>query len=457
MSEQAGRWVRVSTTGQDETQQIPDVDAWCDSHGYAYGDHDYVIHGASAHKGNKKFDRMWAQVLSDMRDGRITVLVVWKLDRIDRKLNTFKMLADVADIPGCRVEFVTQPHLNDLTTMGGRIALKVQEEIAYAESADKSDRSRMTQNTIKANGGFRGRPVYGYRVTGTEKNKQLVIVPAEKAIIREAADRYLAGESVNQIADDFNSRGIPAPMYRGKPGKEWYAKTLGGLLRSPSMAGRVMDASGHTMYECEGILTWDEHKRIDERLTSRAHRKGISPGNVALLTSTLFDSEGHPLYTINKGRPSYTYYCRKCHDGVSVELMDSRINGLMANSVKPHMVRTLIPGDSVNEDIAKLSQDITELDPTADGWLDTVTAMSARMAELKAMPRKGSRYELVANGQTEGQWWEGQSIAEQRDYLLSLGLRFVVLSETEWKIVIPESAELAHEVILDRVLGSDSV
>src|SRR5258708_5215654 len=93
-AEQAGIWLRVSGGRQDETSQVPDIAGWVDGHGYEHGP-TYTVHGGSAFKGNRKFDRAWASVLDDMRHGRITVLVVWKQDRLDRKLNTFQMLADV--------------------------------------------------------------------------------------------------------------------------------------------------------------------------------------------------------------------------------------------------------------------------------------------------------------------------------------------------------------------------
>jgi DNA invertase Pin-like site-specific DNA recombinase len=132
MAEKAGNWLRVSEAVQDEASQIPDLVRWNESHDYEVA-RTYTIHGKSAFKGNRKFDETWARVLSDMRYGEIDVLVVWKQDRIDRKLNTFQMLAQVLEAGG-RVEFVTEPHLNDLTTMAGRISLKIAEEMAYQES-----------------------------------------------------------------------------------------------------------------------------------------------------------------------------------------------------------------------------------------------------------------------------------------------------------------------------------
>jgi DNA invertase Pin-like site-specific DNA recombinase len=59
MEERAGIWLRVSSSGQDEENQRPDCERWCDSHGYAVAAR-YVIHGKSARKGNRKFDETWA-------------------------------------------------------------------------------------------------------------------------------------------------------------------------------------------------------------------------------------------------------------------------------------------------------------------------------------------------------------------------------------------------------------
>ena len=164
MNEQVGIGLRVSTGDQDEQNQLSDNTAWCENHGYDVAVQ-YIVHGKSAHKSNKAFDKTWARAIEDMLMGKITVLVVWKQDRLDRKLNTFPMLAQVVAAGG-RVEFVTKPHLNDLTTMGGRIALKVQEEISYAESKDKSDRIRIANATIRQNGANPGRAARGYASIG---------------------------------------------------------------------------------------------------------------------------------------------------------------------------------------------------------------------------------------------------------------------------------------------------
>jgi hypothetical protein len=62
-----------------------------------------------------------------------------------------------------------------------------------------------------------GKPSGGNRAYGYEQNG-MVIIESEAAVVREAIDRFIAGDSWNSIALDFNARGIPTAK-----GKMWAA------------------------------------------------------------------------------------------------------------------------------------------------------------------------------------------------------------------------------------------
>src|SRR5690348_11031379 len=81
-NEAAGVWVRVSTGGQDEAQQVPSIESHCFSHGYVIVRR-YELNDKSASKGEQqeKLDEM----LADMRDGTIKVLVGWRSNRLERR------------------------------------------------------------------------------------------------------------------------------------------------------------------------------------------------------------------------------------------------------------------------------------------------------------------------------------------------------------------------------------
>src|SRR5882724_10754955 len=99
-------WVRVSTGGQDEANQVPDIERHCVAHGYTIAER-YELNDKSASKGQQqaKLDEM----LDDMRDGTITVLVCWHSDRLERRgpEYVFRLLAQARDAGG-RIESVQE-------------------------------------------------------------------------------------------------------------------------------------------------------------------------------------------------------------------------------------------------------------------------------------------------------------------------------------------------------------
>src|ERR1700722_19535962 len=102
--EYSGRWLRVSTGAQDEASQLPDLVKWEQAHGYDVRA-EYTVHGKSAYHGQQ--DAALDQVISDMQDGKISVLVVWASDRIERRgaYNAFDLARRVREAGG-RIEYV---------------------------------------------------------------------------------------------------------------------------------------------------------------------------------------------------------------------------------------------------------------------------------------------------------------------------------------------------------------
>jgi hypothetical protein len=108
-----------------------------------------------------------------------------------------------------------------------------------------------------AHGGTRP---YGYsRVTG--KPGALAVVEAEAEVIREAARRVLAGESIRAISIDFTDRGIPTVR-----GGRWQLKALSDILASPRIAGlRPVDGEVVAQGTWEAILdrpTWERVRAL---------------------------------------------------------------------------------------------------------------------------------------------------------------------------------------------------
>jgi DNA invertase Pin-like site-specific DNA recombinase len=362
VSERAGTWLRVSTGDQDEHNQLPDVDEWCHTHGYEVVEQ-YVIHGKSAHKGNKVFDKEWANVINDMLTGKISVLVTWKHDRIDRKLNTFPMLAQVIEAGG-RVEFVKHAHLNDLTTMGGRIALKVQEEISYAESKDKSDRIKIANATIRTNGSNPGRAPWGYVSAGTKYAKLLEPTDEGRRLVPGIFERVANGESLQKVADWLKS----------ETGRTFWPRRLAWLIRNPTYRGHRIDANGVTVHRCEALVDAALWQRANEALTAKPGKRGPINGESAMLTSLLFcgpcrdSGEESPMYRI-RPRPGYAYYrCagagagrKGCGLMVRLAETDALVTEWISMMNAPRMAPQLVKGESHEAEIADVQLELADL------------------------------------------------------------------------------------------------
>lgn len=290
-------------------------------------------------------------------------------------------------------------------------------------------RGKIRRNSIT------GRPNYGYRIITVEDGRKTQTpVKPEADYMIEAKDRYLDGETLDAIVADFMVRGIPAPGKSTKEGKtaKWSAKTLSAYLRNSAYSGIRVNAKGVKVhYGYTPLWSPNDTKALQDRIKSRAHRQGISPKNVALLTSILFDANGHPMYRINKWATT-AYYCRVCHTSVDLTTMDNRIHEMAARDNTPYLITEVFVSDHENL-IHKLRAEREALD-------DTNPDDDARDAELKAEIRRLSilppTRELVTRetGQTYAERYASQDDAQRRDDMLSMGMRIVWLGEGNWEI-----------------------
>ena len=225
---------------------------------------------------------MWAQVIKDIANGVFTVLVVWKTNRIDRKLQTYQMIREVVEAGG-RIEFVMQPHLNDLSTMAGKVALKIEEEIAYGESKNKSDDAKRTLANHRTDGAINTRPPFGYEVEGEKHHKSFVIVESRRTIVETIFGKCIAGDSLVTIAKWLDAEGIPTAR-----GGKWSASALKSIINNRAYMGYITDDNGKTIGKCPVIIDADIFRAANNALSARPNHGPIIAENRALLASVLY-------------------------------------------------------------------------------------------------------------------------------------------------------------------------
>ena len=167
MQKKIAVYIRVSTAGQNEAGQRREIRRWLANHG-----HDavcwYVDKATGDTLARPEFERLQADIFA----GEVATVVVWKLDRLSRKLRDgINVLCDWCE-RGLRVVAVTQ-QIDFNGTMGKMLAA-VLLGIAEMEQETRRERQRAGIAAAKENGVYKGRK------PGTTKAK-----PARAAKLRD--------------------------------------------------------------------------------------------------------------------------------------------------------------------------------------------------------------------------------------------------------------------------------
>lgn len=246
----------------------------------------------------------YEQLLADLRAGSVDAVVAWHLDRLHRSTVELEGFIDVIESTGAQVRTVTAGHL-DLSTPSGRMTARVAAAVARHESEHKAERIRRKMVELLD----QGRSTGGARSFGFMEGNNAVR-PDEAQLVREAAQRALAGESLTSIARDWNVRGVPT--VRGADG--WTYQALRRVLTSPRHAGWTSHR-GKVVASAvwDATLDRDTFDRLQMRLAPG--RAPVSRVRKRLLTGIAYCGNcGARLYSkVGSGRSSGTpvYRCVK--------------------------------------------------------------------------------------------------------------------------------------------------
>jgi len=217
----------------------------------------------------KNTDRPALQrLLADVRAGRISALVVWKLDRLSRSLrDTLAIIEDNLQPRGVALHSVTESI--DTSTPSGRMMLNILASFAQLEREQDSDRVVMAHKHLAHECRYLGGHVaLGYRVG---EDRRFELDPATAPIVRRVFEMYLSRSGYAPILDYLNAEAARFARRRSPWGKsdlnyllanEMYAGTyirrLGTDKRSKVTAPEVIRVPGGV----PAILTPEEWARV---------------------------------------------------------------------------------------------------------------------------------------------------------------------------------------------------
>jgi site-specific DNA recombinase len=436
---------RLSQTSEGQTgieSQTDEATRYADGKGWT------VVATVADHKSGTvppwKRPKLRAWVTEPGKLAQYDAVLAYRLDRLTRGDNaSTNAIEDWAARNG--KQLLTADGLVFPCEGNDGIRWDVAKRIAHQEWLEASERYRRMQRTLRAAGHWVGRYPYGFRLVPADDNPdhmKIEVEPEQAKVIRESAERYLSGWTLQAIADDLNARGIPCPDQRhDKPGSGlWHARTISKILRHPGIHGRLQNGPGHVV-EVEPIISLADFRSIDARMAGRAHRRGVPPKDSALLTSVVFCGKcGRPMYRINggygKSRGAY-YYCRpikstpSCKNMVKVEGLDDKVGGIiLLFEDRPYKATVSIPADSHQDQIDQTVADIRALDPLADDYDTELAKLRGKLAELRSLPETPAHVKTIETGETIGEHWADlETDAERRQMLIDAGTKLYVIHE----------------------------
>jgi site-specific DNA recombinase len=361
-------------TGTD--RQEADCRALCEREGLAvarvFTDDDRSAYGK---KRRPAFEEMLASL------DQFDALVFWKVDRLVRRTVQFWRVVEACDQANVRLVSIVDP-IDTSTPLGKGVAGMV---ASMGEQESHNIATRVAR--ADAENARNGKPHGGRRPLGYEAGG-MTIEPHEAALLRGAAKRVLAGETVRSIAVGWNRQGVTAAT-----GRAWRSSTLLGALAGPRLAGLRVH-HGVVMGEAAWppIITVEEHHRLravlgDPRMTTR----GAQPTN--LLTGVLVCGTCGRRMTCGRGNNGERRYA--CRDRLGVG---------------PYCGGTSIVAEPTEEIVAGWLFDVLDTSDLAQATTAVPEPSSpvAVLAEIDA--RLAQAADLFAAGSMNASQWERANV-----------------------------------------------
>lgn len=181
MSKSTAVYLRVSSSKQDTASQVPDLECYVAAHGLEATTYRDSASGKTMDRPG--FERLMAAV----RMGKISTVIVWRLDRLGRTASGLTALFD--ELRARKVNLVSLRDGLDLETPAGRLMANVLASVAAYETEVRAERIHAGLEVARANGVRLGRP---------EGVHTRIKVTDEQA--EQVAALKSAGETVSAIA-----------------------------------------------------------------------------------------------------------------------------------------------------------------------------------------------------------------------------------------------------------------
>lgn len=264
--QKAAIYIRVSTHWQIDKDSLPlqrsDLANYVQ---YALDIHDYEIFEDAGYSGKNTDRPAFQQMLSRLRTGEFSHLVVWKIDRISRNLLDFASL--YAELKKLGITFVSKNEQFDTSNAMGEAMLKIILVFAELERNMTSERVTAVMLSRAAGGQWNGGKIpFGYSYD--KDSGTFSILGSEADTVRRIYDLYEEHHSLLVVARTLNQEHVYP-----RSGNKWNPTTVSIILKNPFYTGvyryNYLDESksgfadrSHTKSDSDWIVVEDHHPAI---------------------------------------------------------------------------------------------------------------------------------------------------------------------------------------------------
>jgi len=416
----------------------------------------YVDNDVSAFTGKRRSD--YEAMLDGIRAGAPghQYVLAWHTDRIHRTTRELDDYIDACEIHNT-ITRTCQAGLIDLSTPGGRANARMMATFAQYESDLKRERLRLWSKQHAESGKNPG----GLRPYGWSAEDRKKLVPEEHAVIKDIADRILAGESLRSIVADLNARMIPTGTWHPPlVWKKWSPTVVRSMMLRPRLAGwRTHKGDQIARGEWEPALDEQVWQQVVSVLTDPERRSGGMGARVNLLTGLARCGICDAPVTIQYGglkRPELSrnaYGCRTCGTWRAQPAVDAYVEGAVIEYLE-HLELEPDPATdpAVEARCEMLRQRIRdENDRYADD--DTITRaehrrivgrLKKRLADeqAKMLPPRRSRLVKGLAGPDAASRWPGLSLDRKRSVIAELLEVRIMRAGAGRRVFRPETVQL---------------
>ena len=188
----------------------------------------YADEGISGTSAEKRLD--FQRLLSDCRRGRVDKVLVKSVSRFAR--NTRDCLETVRELKSIGVGVCFEEQHIDTSNMSGELLTAVFAAMAQKESENISVHMRWSYQVRMKGGTFLPAAVpFGYVI----QNKKIVVDEERAGIVRAIFHRYLAGQSMKEVAEWLNREDTPVRL--GIKSRKWIHTAISYILSNERYIG----------------------------------------------------------------------------------------------------------------------------------------------------------------------------------------------------------------------------